>query len=320
MAYDPILYDFELPLRKTFYPRGFPVEIATNSSEVLLAAEESWATCQQAFTEDPILLNIGVADGGPDGSSISPVCRGRNNMLSLVADAYNFYVCDLRHGFGYSWVTRKTVENRAAYRYHFLEGMALSLLMSRYMTPVHAACVSLKGQGVLLCGDSGSGKSSLSFACARRGWTFVADDASSLVRHRSGRVVVGNPHQIRFRESAIELFPELRYEQLTRRVNGEMAIELPTSSLAHIQTAPQAEVDHIVFLNRKEFTPVRLSRLAVEKVLPWFEQVLSYGETDIRGAQKASLRNLLAANLVEMSYSDLDSAVSCLESMVCNET
>jgi serine kinase of HPr protein (carbohydrate metabolism regulator) len=188
--------------------------------------------------------------------------------------------------------------------------------MSRYMTPIHAACVSLNGQGVLLCGDSGAGKSSLSFACARRGWTFIADDASSLVRNRSERIVVGNPHQIRFRESAVALFPELRYERLSRRVSGEMAIELPTSSLAGIDTALQASVDHIVFLNRKPFARVRVSRLQIEQALPWFEQVLTYGEPDLRDAQKASLHNLLTANLIEMTYSDLDSAVDCLESMV----
>ena len=99
-----------------------------------------------------------------------------------------------------------------------------------------------------------------------------------------------------------------------------MAIELPTSSLAGITTALQAPIDHIVFLNRKQFAPVRLTRLTVEKVLPWFEQVLTYGEPEVRDAQKASLRNLLTANLVELSYSDLDSAVSCLESMVRSET
>jgi len=192
--------------------------------------------------------------------------------------------------------------------------------MLRYMTPIHAACVMLEGQGILLCGDSGEGKSSLSFACARRGWTFVADDSSSLIRNRDERIVVGNPHQIRFRQSAIDLFPELAYERLTRRVNGELAIELPTSSLANFSTSLQAPIRHIVFLRRKQFAAVRLARLTAERAFPWFEQVLTFGEPDVRAAQRASLRTLLGANLVEMSYSDLDSAVSCLESLVRGNT
>ena len=316
ISYDPILYDHPLPLTGTFHPRGFSVEISTNSPDVLRAADDSWGTCKRAFPEPPVRMSIGVMQGGRDAALSPPVCRGRDNLISLVSDAQNFYSADLRRGLGFGWVTQATVSNRAGFRYHFLEGMALCLLMSRYMTPIHAACVMLDGQGILLCGDSGEGKSSLSFACARRGWTFVADDASSLIRNRVERVVVGNPHQIRFRQSAIDLFPELAYERLTRRVNGELAIELPTSSLSNFSSALQAPVNHIVFLRRKEFAAVRLTRLTAERVLPWFEQVLTFGEPDVRGAQRASLRRLLTANLVEMSYSDLDSAVSCLETLV----
>jgi len=39
---DPLLHDFEMPLQATYYPLGFPLHIATNCSDILLAAEESW--------------------------------------------------------------------------------------------------------------------------------------------------------------------------------------------------------------------------------------------------------------------------------------
>ena len=35
---DPLLYDFDLPLCVTFYFLGFPIQITTNSPEVLAAA------------------------------------------------------------------------------------------------------------------------------------------------------------------------------------------------------------------------------------------------------------------------------------------
>jgi len=40
VANDPLFYDLELPLLKTYHPLGFSLEIATNSEQVLLAAEE----------------------------------------------------------------------------------------------------------------------------------------------------------------------------------------------------------------------------------------------------------------------------------------
>ena len=312
---DPILCDFDLPLQAVFHPLGFPVEVATNSHDVLLAAKDSWGLSQLVFPEVPVQISFGVTQDEAQDCPPAPVCRGRRNLISLVSDEQNFGVCDLRSGFAFSWVTEATVRNRAYFRYHFLESMALIMLMSRYLTPIHAACVAFNGRGILLCGESRAGKSSLAFACARKGWTFIADDASSLVRNRSNRVVVGNPHQMRFRESAIEIFPDLGYERVAPRVNGEMAIELATSDLPEIVTAPQAPVDYIVFLNRRNSGPATLTGFSREQAARWFEQVVCYGDEEDRDAQKASLRNLLTAEIFELAYSNLDAAVNRLESM-----
>ena len=45
---------------------------------------------------------------------------------------------------------------------------------------VHASCVALKTAGVLLLGDSGSGKSDLALRLIHEGWSLVADDRTVL--------------------------------------------------------------------------------------------------------------------------------------------
>ncbi|HTF43302.1 MAG TPA: hypothetical protein VK641_05370, partial [Terriglobales bacterium] len=185
-----------------------------------------------------------------DGSQTCPPApdyRGRGNLLITVADAKNYIVSDLRTGFSFAWLTQAAVEHRAYLRYYFLEATALTLLNCRYVTAVHAACVEIGGQGILLCGESGAGKSSLAFACARRGWKFLSDDSSAIVRSRRGRVVVGNPHQMRFRESATELFPQLKDQRVTPRFTGRLAIEVATSTLADIATVSECQVDTSYF-------------------------------------------------------------------------
>ncbi len=62
---------------------------------------------------------------------------------------------------------------------------------------------------VMLCGDSGAGKTTLSYACARAGWTYICDDASYLLNSGTDRTVMGTCNQVRFRPPAVELFPEL---------------------------------------------------------------------------------------------------------------
>jgi hypothetical protein len=315
---DPILADFELILRATFYPQGFPVDLVTNSRDLLAAAQESWGHFQKMFDVAPVELQLGVLPGTSDDRPGFPSCRARENMLTTIADGENFTVCDMTRGFAFGWLTEASVADKAYTRYYFLEGTVLTLLGQRYLTPLHAACVNLSDRGVLLCGDSGAGKSSLSYACARRGWTFVADDSSSLVRDQAQCFVVGNPYQMRFRVAAPELFPELRSQRVRPRATGDMAIEVATATLPDLATALTSPVDYIVFLNRKSPGSPRLDPLAHDAAREWFAQVICYGEKAVREAQIASLDQLLSRPIYELRYRDLDSAVNRLEALVRN--
>ena len=313
---DPVLSYFRLPLRGAYYPLGFALEIATNSSEVLAAAEESWGGFHQEFSELPLRLEIGVMADGSRDCPPPPGCRSRGNLLTIVADAGNFCVCDLSRGFAFAWLTQSAAADRAYLRYYFLEAAVSTLLEALYLTPLHAACVQNGGRGVLLCGESGAGKSSLAFACARNGWTFLSDDSSAIVRKRRGRIVVGNPCQMRFRESAVELFPELKKQRVTPRATGKMAIELATAILPEIATQAECQVDYIVFLNRRE--PAPPSFLSVPKEIAWqyFQQYMCFGEDEVHQAQTASIHDLLTAKVFEMRYQDLDWAVERLDMLV----
>jgi hypothetical protein len=313
---DPVLANVDLPLRAVYHPLGFSVEIVTNSRAVLEAAEESWGHFRKVFPEPALQLRIGVVQGESEECPPAPTCRAWNHLWSLIADAQNFCVTDMRRGIAYIWLTQAAVNNRAYLRYHFIEGTTFSLLTPMYLTPIHGACVRLGQRGVLLCGNSGAGKSSLSYACARRGWTFVCDDSSSLVRKRSGRVVVGNPYQMRFCQSAVDLFPELKDQRLMLRATGELAIELQTAKLPEIRTAMEASVDFIVFLNRGRAESPGFWDFPKDEALAWFERVICYGEKEMRESQKSSLRNMLDTAVYEMRYSDLDLAVTMLDELV----
>lgn len=313
---DPLFYDLELPLRAVYHPLGFSVEIATNSELVLAAAQESWRHFRRVFAEPPIQLRVAVLKGGPRKCPLPPTVRGQRNLLVRVADAGNFSVSNIQAGFALSWLTPVVAANKGYLRYYFLEGMCWDLLESLYLTSIHAACVQLEGSGVLLCGDSGAGKSSLAFACARNGWRFLSDDSTSLVRKCSQPVVVGNPYQIRFRDSAVKLFPQLRDRQVTRRLNGKMSIEVPTASIPEIRTISKCPVDYIVFLKRGKSSQASLLPFPKEAALRWLERTVCFGEESVREAQKASLLKLMTAKIFALKYGDLDTAVERLNAMV----
>jgi hypothetical protein len=312
---DPVLSAFELPLVRTFYPLGFPLTISTNSHDVIQAAEEGWSNFEPMFDESPVQVCLGVADNDAESPLPASVVRSREHLMSIVADAENFMLCDFDRGFSFGWVTRTTAADHPLLRYRFLTSGGTTLAQQRAMAPLHGALVVRNGVGVMLCGDSFAGKSTLAYACARAGWTYVSDDGTFLVRGRDDRYAIGDPFSIRFRTDAPELFPELADYLPTVRPNGKIAIEVRTREL-HIATAAGCVVDHIVYLDRDHPGPASLHRSEINRVRDDFAQYAVLGTESIRSAQRGCYERLLHAGLWSMQYSHLDDAVGRLERLV----
>ncbi len=315
---DPLLQCFDLPLKAMFFPLGFPLELATNSGEVLCGAQESWGGYAESFSREPVRLRIAIADGDEAAPPAPPAFRAQEHLLAITADRANYAVCDLRAGFGFGWLSRAAVSDREYLRFYFLEAMGYSILSSLHVTSLHAACVCLDGGGVLLCGAAGAGKTSLAWACARRGFTFVSDDAASLVRGLPGRIVVGKPFQFRFRENAGALLPELRGLVPRQAPHGRPSIEVRTQRIPALRTAAQCRADHVIFLNRSEGGRARLVRIPSMAARERLAAELPVLEQRSYERQLASLDQLLEARTYELQYRELEPAVDLLESL-CRE-
>lgn len=314
--YDSVLSNALLPLRARYYPLGFPVELSTNSSAVLAAAQQSWGLFQPRFSCPPLTLRLGVTENTADSPDLppAPVCRMQNNLLANVADAYNFVVCDLHAGFSFGWVTQQTAESTLYLRYHILEAAVLAMVTALRAAPLHAACVAPFGHGMLLCGDSGAGKSSLAFAGARAGWTFISDDASYLPFDQENRMVVGNCHRIRLRDSGVQLFPELEGRPVTPRATGKPSIQISTGDMPELLKSDSAAIEAIIFLNRRDVETPELVPFSREAALSWFDQFL-YSTIATHQTQKAVVHRLLDVEIFELRYTDLDWAVERIETL-----
>ena len=312
---DPVFSAFELPLRRTFFPLGYPLVLETNSHHVMLAAEEGWGANERMFNQDPVRVSLGVNPGDSEAPSPASVIRAREHLMSIIAGPENFLQCDFDRGFAFGWVTENTAADHPLLRYRFLVSGGATLVEQRAFASLHGALVARNGTGVMLAGDSFAGKSTLSYACARAGWTYVSDDSVSLPRSRHDRYAIGDPYSIRFRPDAPALFPELSDRMVTIRPNGKVAIELLTRDL-ELNTAPGCHVDHIVYLNRSEAVPAGLRQLSKERVLEGWAAYTSFGTKETRAAQRRCHERMLGAQLWQMQYSDLDDAIARLERLV----
>jgi uncharacterized protein (DUF736 family) len=305
----------ELALRKMFYPLGFPAEVRTNSPEILSLYEEYWGMLEGRFETEPIRIDIRLTETTSTECPPAPTYRMMAPLMIGAADADNYSIVDLERGHTYITVTRATLAHQRYLRDVFLVAATGCHIATRHATPIHAGCVGLNEHGVLLCGDSGAGKSSLSYACARAGFTYVADDASFILNQCKNRVAIGNHHSVRLRPSAAALFPEINRLKMTPRLSGKPSIEMRTASLPNITTAHCMKVDYMVFLNRRAGGPPELRPYRKDVARQFMRQML-YGSPESLAVQYESIERLLAVEVLELRYTAMDWAIHRLQRLL----
>jgi hypothetical protein len=305
---------FDLPLKRMYFPLGFPVEVSTNVPEVHDLYEELWAMFENRHDVPPIRVNVYVTEGGSTDCPPTPVYWMLLPRLLGIADANNYSIADFEQNSVSIMVARETLRHKAFVK-HSILGAPGTCISTRYTTPVHGGCVSMHGRGVLLCGDSGAGKSTLSYACARAGWIYTSDDGIYISNDRSDLLATGEYHKVRLRPASVEFFPEVKGLEISRRGGGKETIEFPTPSVPNILCSQTAQVDFIVYLNRHFEGPPALvpyrkdvARYAMMKTL--------YGQQETRTVQHATIERLLTRDVFQLRYSDLDWAIQRLEKLV----
>lgn len=311
---DALLSDMKLSLHRTFYPLGFAVEIMTNDPDVLAAANESFGHRRLCRGSAALQVRIGISEGDSSECPPEPTRREYNHLYSLVADGENQALLDLRTGANFVWLNKAALNHRSYFRYNFLEKVVYLLLGASVVTDIHAACVSRNGKGILLCGDSGAGKTTLAYACARAGWTYTSDDTCYLINVSESPRVIGHSHRVRFRPEAKALFSELRNRDITPRMEGKPSIEIQFSDMPelHISTTPEVAVHAIVYLNRDSSANARLRVLpAGTATLRISQELFSAGE--IREKHEARLQILSGVPTYELHYRKLQDAMRELD-------
>jgi hypothetical protein len=302
---DPLSMCADLPFKAEFHPLGFPLRLATNSKEVLEAAACAWNSFPAKYDVRPIALRVLVESG--DEPPHPPLFRAQRHLIAISGGA-NFAVCDHTRRFAFCRLNSAAARDREFTRYYFLEAMALFTLTHLHVTPVHAACVARNGRALMLCGESGAGKSTLAYACARRGWTYISDNESWLLRS-DGQTILGHPSRIRLRDTAVDLFPDLAGRPAVN-FNGKQSIILDSAGL---DIAFDCRPECIVFLNRNgeraSFSPAQRP----------FDRLLAgviHYTPKVRQQHRTSLARFTEIPALDLHYSGLDDAIPALEGLL----
>ena len=222
---------------RTYFPLGCAVELISDNRHVFEAAEGAWSGWNNLFCTEPMRLHVRVMPGAAE--RVAPVYRRSGDSVAFEGTGGDMATYSAASGEACIHVHESALSNPAWFLWHYLDAIVFTAFGSSYFTPIHAGCVSLDGRGILLCGDSGAGESSLAYACATRGWTLTSED-SVYMAGGADRVVAGSPFRVHLRESSRLLFPELRQRAVEVMPNGKRAIRLTGSDLAAFSRSRQS--------------------------------------------------------------------------------
>jgi len=314
---DPLRYDVDLPFREIFYPMGFPVEISTNFKPALQVAARLWSKYPALSNTEPVRIRI-ICEGDSKAAPTEPAPpRGQGHLVTIVHGPHDFGIADLAKGFAFACLSQMAVSDYSYFRYHFLEPLVYVMQAARHFVFVHASCISINGSAIVLCGDSGSGKTCLAYACAKRGWDFVSGDAVHIVRGSEDYTVIGRPYEIRFRQSARELFPELRVSIPEVRANGKVDLEVDTGDLG-IRVALYGTARHIVFIERSAVSAI--AKYAREDAMRRLEQTICFGDDHTRSLHRDALERFSGLPIWRLQYADALSADRALQKLLAGDT
>ena len=304
-----------LPFQRTYYPQARPLRLITNSQIVLEQAARLWDRYPALSAEPAVDLIVRISQRGRPRPLEAPLYTINGRLVSIHAEPENAATADLRAGVARGSFTDDCVAEIDYWRYHFLEPLGYLLVAARHFTLLHAASVALDGRAVLLCGDSGAGKTCLAFAAARKGWTYISGDATALVRGAPLPQLVGRPFEVRLRHTAARIFPELADHAPAARPNGKLDFEVDPAAFG-VSTALEARAAAVVFLKRTETAQARTEPIPPRECARRLESSICFGDADLRSEQKRSLDALLRLPLLDLRYQSFDQAEQALRRLL----
>jgi hypothetical protein len=206
----------------SFHVLGARFHVESNAAALLEIVAEAFAElpAYRLDREPPELrMELVLDEQSPETypAGLPPLqFQGGNDYIVGTYDAANYLVVSPRLQSAFVRVTSGMLTHRREVRYELIESVFLLLAPRvQQLVPLHAACLGLNGNGLLLSGDSGAGKSLLCLNATQLGLEFLAEDGV-FIDSRS-LLAVGCPQFVHLREDALTWVADER----TRNVIAE---------------------------------------------------------------------------------------------------
>ncbi len=318
------LYHERADFQRSYAIMGEKLIFQTNDASLLAVADQAFGRFPISSIDngkEPLILALFVHsfESSEKSTLIRPEYHTQGHLFSMQIGPGNHAVADLKNGYAFGFITKRVTQDQAFVRYNFLETLGLAMLgLSRGYFVIHAACVVKDGTSVLLHGKAGSGKSTLAYACARRGYQLLSEDAVQVKALSTGTQFWGAPWKLHLLPDARRFFPELRDCDSILQTSGEWKIEIDLESLYPGCTISRAEPGVLVFLERGDQNLNCIHPIDRAQALKEFEVIWSW-ETGWNERMEEASQELLANGAYRLYINGSpDEAVNSLDALLAS--
>lgn len=309
------------PLRDYFLVGGIKSAISTNSEDILAAARDSFRLVIEPQVSPALVLRLWVNSAAHTGPPwLQAYFRGLDHLVYAGFDTQNMLLLDLREHriighFSPAMARAKEYLQRVVFPTAFglmSESLGVSTL--------HCACVVRDGKGLLLAGESGAGKTTLSVALARNGFAFLSDDWTYFSQHDGQTLAWGLAAPVKLLPDAVEHFHELRNLEPAISLNGERAYEVDPEQVFGVQRSLCCKPRWLIFLERvgqAGHELVRMAPLEAAARLEFDLEDLPPELSHVRESQQQIIRALVKRECFLLRYGEPPQAVAQLLTQFC---
>ena len=289
---DPFGERIPSPYRERLHIMGGLFEFESNSPELLRLVRWAYADLPRHRVASPVprfrvRLILASETAAAPVATEAPTLRlySGAGLLAASPGTSTFVTLSPTANTALLVVARDMLPFNYHIRYELIE-FAVFTLASRAqgLAPLHAACVGRRGRGVLIAGDTGAGKSTLTLHCMLNGFDFVSED--SVFVHPETLRATGVGNFLHVRDDSLRFLSRrqdvaaIRKSPVIRRRSGVEKFEVDTRNGRYRIASSPLELAAVVFASAKSSgTLARLAPLRRADLLARLDATQPYGKS-----------------------------------------
>lgn len=239
-----------LPFDSKFHVAGSIWAVSTNSQDILAAIGQSFVAVDELTTQPDLSVRLSVEADIDAGRWRQPYFRALDHLFFARYGPRDTMVIDQLRKRVIGAVSSGTARDHGYWRRVLLPTLLGIVSVSVGVTPVHCACLARNELGLLICGPSGVGKSTLAVFLSMAGFSYVSDDCTYVSRSPSGLLAWGLPTAIKLLPDSRRYFHPLRDREPEMSLNGELALEADPETTFGVRRSSCCKPRWLIFLER----------------------------------------------------------------------